>query len=72
MSAWRLEKIKRTSVTFSHYNGRAIEENTGKIVGARPKKGYLLIPSCEGWVNAFLLGFNTGYYVTLGIEEAIG
>ena len=22
-------------------------------------------------VNAFLLGFNTGYYATLGIEEAI-
>jgi hypothetical protein len=51
MSAGYPEKIKGTSVTFSHYNGRVSEENTGKKVGAQPKKGYLLIPSCEGWAK---------------------
>jgi hypothetical protein len=51
MSAGRPEEIKGSSATFSHYFGRASEENTQKIVGARSKNGYLLIPSCEGWAK---------------------
>jgi hypothetical protein len=48
MNAGRPEEIKGASATFSHYNGRASEENAEKIVGAWPKKGYVLIASCEG------------------------
>jgi hypothetical protein len=46
--------IKRKPNSFSHYDGRAIEKTREKwhLRGKKgTKTGYLLIPSCEGWVR---------------------
>jgi hypothetical protein len=52
-----LGEIKLKPNSFSHYFGHSGEETPEKPHARGqngPEIGYLLIHSCEGWVNSFL------------------